>query len=223
MNSNYNPEKTYIGIDPGTDGGIALLRGQRVDLLPIADTPFQRIADVLREANESGPCIVAIEEVHSMPRDGSRQAFKFGQIYGQLLGILIAHAIPYVTVTPSKWQTAIFESCDKIYRPLKAYPKDEAEPTPSEATPSPSSPSPGSVSELQLAEAEAKPTQASEAKPSKPKRKSRADLDTKKTSINASRRLFPRVSLLRNSKCKTPHDGLSDALLIAEYARRSNL
>lgn len=44
--------------------------------------------------------------------------------------------------------------------------------------------------------------------------------DTKAMSILAAHRLFPGVSLLRTDKCKKPDDGMSDALLIAEYGRR---
>lgn len=44
--------------------------------------------------------------------------------------------------------------------------------------------------------------------------------DTKRASVEAARRIFPRVSLLRTDKCTTPHDGFADALCIAEYGRR---
>ena len=33
-------------------------------------------------------------------------------------------------------------------------------------------------------------------------------------------KLFPDVSLLATPKCKKPHDGMAEALLMAEYARR---
>ena len=42
----------------------------------------------------------------------------------------------------------------------------------------------------------------------------------KKTSIECCRRLFPTVELRRNAHCRTDHDGMAEALLIAEYARR---
>lgn len=42
----------------------------------------------------------------------------------------------------------------------------------------------------------------------------------KAKSIEVCRRLFPEVSLLRTPKCRTPHDGMAEALLMAEYARR---
>ncbi len=44
--------------------------------------------------------------------------------------------------------------------------------------------------------------------------------DTKARSIIAARRLFPAVILLRTERSKKPDDGIADALLIAEYARR---
>lgn len=48
-------------------------------------------------------------------------------------------------------------------------------------------------------------------------------VDTKATSINAARRLFPNIDLKRTPACKTPDDNKVDSLLIAEYARRKNL
>jgi len=42
----------------------------------------------------------------------------------------------------------------------------------------------------------------------------------KANSIEVCRRLFPGTSLLRTPKCKKPHDGIAEALLMAEYARR---
>ncbi len=42
----------------------------------------------------------------------------------------------------------------------------------------------------------------------------------KNTSIEVCKRLFPDVNLKRTEKCKKDHDGMAEALLIAEYARR---
>lgn len=44
--------------------------------------------------------------------------------------------------------------------------------------------------------------------------------DTKSTSLKAAKRLFPKESLLATERSKVPHDGIVDALLIAEYCRR---
>lgn len=42
----------------------------------------------------------------------------------------------------------------------------------------------------------------------------------KNTSIEVARRMFPRTDLRRTPKCKGPHDGICEALLMAEYGRR---
>lgn len=42
----------------------------------------------------------------------------------------------------------------------------------------------------------------------------------KRTSIRKAKELFPHVSLLPTSRCRTDDDGLAESLLIAEYARR---
>lgn len=42
----------------------------------------------------------------------------------------------------------------------------------------------------------------------------------KSTSITICKRLFPKVSLKRTDRCKVDHDGMAEALLLAEYAKR---
>lgn len=42
----------------------------------------------------------------------------------------------------------------------------------------------------------------------------------KAASAEVCRKLFPDVDLLATPKCKKPHDGMTEALLMAEYARR---
>lgn len=42
----------------------------------------------------------------------------------------------------------------------------------------------------------------------------------KAKSAEVCRKLFPDVSLLATPRCKKPHDGMAEALLMAEYARR---
>ena len=42
----------------------------------------------------------------------------------------------------------------------------------------------------------------------------------KQASVDVAKRLFPRVSLLPTERCRKESDGMSDAVLMAEYARR---
>lgn len=44
--------------------------------------------------------------------------------------------------------------------------------------------------------------------------------DTKQRSIMAACRLFPTLDLRATERCRKLHDGMADALLIAEYGRR---
>ena len=53
--------------------------------------------------------------------------------------------------------------------------------------------------------------------------KPKKTVNTKKTSINAAKRLFPNIDLRRNERCKNIDDNKVDSLLIMEYARRNNL
>lgn len=45
----------------------------------------------------------------------------------------------------------------------------------------------------------------------------------KNTSVDVAQRLFPDVDLRRTARCSKPHDGIAEALLMAEYCRRANL
>ncbi len=48
-------------------------------------------------------------------------------------------------------------------------------------------------------------------------------LPPKARSLIIYNRLYPHICLLSTSRCKKPHDGMLDAILIAEYGRRMNL
>jgi hypothetical protein len=48
-------------------------------------------------------------------------------------------------------------------------------------------------------------------------------IDTKATSINATKRLFPSIDLRRTSSCKNIDDNKFDSMLMCEYGRRKNL
>lgn len=45
-------------------------------------------------------------------------------------------------------------------------------------------------------------------------------ISDKNESIAVCQRLFPNVSLLPTERCRVPSDGMAEALLMAEYARR---
>ena len=51
----------------------------------------------------------------------------------------------------------------------------------------------------------------------------RKEVDTKNTSFNAAKRLFPNMDFRRTERCKNFDDNKVDATLMSEYARRKNL
>lgn len=59
-------------------------------------------------------------------------------------------------------------------------------------------------------------------KPKKPTQKN-PSVDTKATSLNAAKRIFPNFDFTKNQRSRVEHDGIVDAILIAEFGRRTNL
>lgn len=57
----------------------------------------------------------------------------------------------------------------------------------------------------------------------KDKETTRKKVDTKNTSINAAKRLFPNIDFRKSERCKKIDDNKVDATLMSEYARRKNL
>lgn len=57
----------------------------------------------------------------------------------------------------------------------------------------------------------------------KGKEVTKKEVDTKNTSINAAKRLFPHIDFRKSDRCKNLDDNKVDATLMSEYARRKNL
>ena len=98
--------KLFIGIDPGVSGGIAVSRDGVMTACKMPETPHD-VADVLRQEIGSSSCLVTIEQVGPMPKQGVSSTFKFGRSYGFLEGVLVGLQVPYQFATPQKWQKAM--------------------------------------------------------------------------------------------------------------------
>ena len=57
----------------------------------------------------------------------------------------------------------------------------------------------------------------------KGKQVTKKEVNTKQTSFNAAKRIFPSVDLRKTERCKNLDDNKCDSLLLSEYARRKNL
>ena len=112
-------ERIIMGIDPGTNGGIAVLDrdGKVLEVGKMPATP-QDILDFLGEY--SGQDVTAaLEDVgHGIPGQSSKATATFARHNGHLEMALLALGMPTEKVTPQKWQKVYqlgsSKSCTKI-------------------------------------------------------------------------------------------------------------
>lgn len=140
---------TYIGIDPGAKGGLAVIRDGGITVAPYEKS---RYIEILSRVPPDSVC--CLEHVHAMPGQGVTSMFNFGQSFGWVQGVLEAMGVSYELVQPQKWKKEFSITGDK------------------------------------------------------------------NSSIMVCKRLFPGVSLLPTERCRKDNDGMAEALLMAEYAKR---
>lgn len=144
----------FIGIDPGANGGIALIDGDTIAVVPFTKETFESELVHFLIGLEATTSTVCVEKVGAMPGQGVTSMFNFGKNAGFIEGVLQAFNLSYQLVPPQKWKKEFSVSKDK------------------------------------------------------------------NTSIAVCQKLFPKANLYRTERCKKPHDGMAEALLMAEYARR---
>lgn len=96
--------KHVIGIDPGTNGGIAVIDtdGNVVEAVRMPDTP-RDILDFLKKYSADSFCLM--ENVgNGMPGQSSKATATFARHNGHLEMALLAVGIPSDKVTPQKWE-----------------------------------------------------------------------------------------------------------------------
>lgn len=107
-----------LGIDPGLNGAMALMDGQG-EIIKMWDMPTldrahgkgreingYLLADMVREAQEiANKKIEAMMElVGPMPRDSRPAAFKFGDTFGVIRGVLAARYVKLHYTRPAEWK-----------------------------------------------------------------------------------------------------------------------
>ena len=97
---------TIIGIDPGTNGGIAWITDGKPCVEKMPDT-LQDLWELLRDIAVEGQCMAYLEQVHSSPQMGVVSSFTFGNGFGHLEMALTAAEIPFERVRPQVWQKAM--------------------------------------------------------------------------------------------------------------------
>ena len=102
----------HIGIDPGVNGGIAVLGhqgyAQAYNMPPTNKDLWELIQEIKAAADlEKYPARATLEFVSSSPQMGVKSAFTFGNGYGHLEMALTAAGIPFERVRPQAWQKAM--------------------------------------------------------------------------------------------------------------------
>ena len=98
----------YIGTDPGPKtGAICWIQSQATVCYTkrFMDITDKELSNQIAEIKAmSTNCVCIIERVWAFPKQGVTSAFGFGENYGLLRGLMIAHNIPHKLVTPKTWQ-----------------------------------------------------------------------------------------------------------------------
>jgi len=102
-----------IGIDAGVNGGIAWHDGERARVVKMPATLqdlWEMVYNIKQDSFREGPwakTTAYLEQVHSSPQMGVKSSFTFGNGFGHLEMALTAAGIPFVRVSPQKWQGAL--------------------------------------------------------------------------------------------------------------------
>ena len=102
----------YAGIDPGKSGAIAIMEDTKIILLHKFDkVVYLDAISFLSKAQEKTKC--AIEKVSSMPGQGVKSMFTFGENFGWIKGILDMGEISFQEIPPQKWKKEFSLTKDK--------------------------------------------------------------------------------------------------------------
>lgn len=110
-------DKTIIGVDPGKEGFITVMRGGAFVHHPIPMVGHRELdmvalsALIVSIASECDPKMtqVVIEDVHAIYGSSAGATFTFGGIaYALRMGFIMV-GLPVVLVAPKKWQKEMFE------------------------------------------------------------------------------------------------------------------
>ncbi len=112
---------TVLGIDPGTKGGLGLVRrdGRCLGLWKLPYMKVQQASGGFKSYVDAAalaqllrglpalPDEAWLEDVFSRPGEGHVGAFSFGEGKGTIKGVLAALGVPRKDIAPATWKTAM--------------------------------------------------------------------------------------------------------------------
>ena len=106
--------KYYIGLDPGSKGALTVLHGESIESVAFDDYDISDICYKLRDLVNYNSVYAVVEDVHAVFGSSAKGTFEFGYNKGWIVGMLTALNIPYSMIPPKKWQSGVWERCDKV-------------------------------------------------------------------------------------------------------------
>lgn len=101
---------TYIGIDPGKTGSMAVIKPDSIEVIPYDPVAY---LNVLLDYSDKQPCKCCLEHVSARPGQGVTSMFHFGENFGWVQGMLDSFGISYELVRPQKWKKEFSITGDK--------------------------------------------------------------------------------------------------------------
>lgn len=108
-----NNYEYFMGVDPGLSGGYAIIDaiGTVIEVVKTPETPKDYMEKLKNYSDKKIFCV--IEQVHSMPQNGSKANFTFGWVVGVLESVLTFTQIPFEQSSPQKWMKYMGMKKDK--------------------------------------------------------------------------------------------------------------
>lgn len=105
----------YAGIDPGLNGGVALILEDQLHLYktPIIGNEYDivQMKNILvKYKNGYGELFFTLEKQMALPGQGLTSTFKTGMGFGIWLGLLSGLGISHQVVSAQRWQKLLFDS-----------------------------------------------------------------------------------------------------------------
>lgn len=103
--------KTYVGIDPGKSGALAIIHEDgQVETYTFNPAVYTTVLDHVSKNTDP---ICCLEKVSAMPGQGVVSMFNFGHNLGFIEGVLQATKLPYQLVPPQTWKKEFSLTSDK--------------------------------------------------------------------------------------------------------------
>lgn len=99
-------QRVWIGIDPGASGALCIYKEDgEIALFDFAKGGIENYTSQLKSCIDLFQIeMIGLEKVHSMPGQGVKAMFSFGERYGELQGMLRALGLGYDLIRPQLWQ-----------------------------------------------------------------------------------------------------------------------